>query len=450
MSNSLTSSKSAGIARSPLPRRHIPHTRIDHASNIEKHYELGSRLGKGSFGSVTEATRITDGTKWAVKAINKERAGSAHVKLLEHEVKIMKKVEHKNIIHLEEVFESGDKMLLVMELCLHGGLDEEVKRRGGFFPEKDALCIFFQLADAVRYMHENDITHRDLKLDNILLGNPTEEFPYFIKLADFGLSYTRGGSGSDYMMTQAVGTPIYMAPEVITNYGYSQQCDIWSIGIVLHMLLSGKAPFLANTEEELYELIKRGELNFATTRWATISPAAKQLLEGMLKVDPAHRLTSKEVVCQPWLKGETEVSSVAPMNVLEMMKLCRLEQTLSSENGLDDGTLSYHSDLNNNSNASLDLEDGVLRVVESKKSETKTKLLSPTRSPRRSPSSPNNSTPKIPCSPVRRSPSSPNNTTNTKGAVSPVPKISGVPSYMQPTKSSASSKTSNIKPSKKK
>merc|ERR1712050_610561 len=143
----------------------------------------------------------------------------------------MKKVNHKNIIHLEEVFESMDKMFLVMEYCAHGGLDEVLKEKG-FFPEREALDIFQQLADAVCYMHENEITHRDLKLDNILLASPTEAVLYFIKLADFGLSYTRGGSGSDYMMTQAVGTPMYMAPEVIINYGYSQQCDIWSIGIV--------------------------------------------------------------------------------------------------------------------------------------------------------------------------------------------------------------------------
>jgi len=429
MSSSLSAVRSAGGTRSPAPRRHIPHTRIDHASNIEKQYELGGRLGKGSFGSVTEATRINDATKWAIKVINKERAGSAHVKLLEHEVKIMKKVNHRNIIHLEEVFESADKMFLVMELCPHGGLDEELKTKGGFFPEAEALGIFRQLADAVRYMHENEITHRDLKLDNILLGPPTEEFPHFIKLADFGLSYTRGSTGSDYMMTQAVGTPIYMAPEVITNYGYSQQCDIWSIGIVLHLLLSGKVPFFANTEEELHELIKKGELNFSTKRWASISPAAKQLLEGMLKVDPAHRLTSKEVLCQPWIKGEQNVSSVAPMNVLEMMKQCRLEQS-KSQNGV--GDISIVSDDNNNILDDLDNHDGIAESeAENKVIESKTKLSSPARSPK--PASPKNSSGKGTISPVRKTPS----------------KIA-VPSYMQPTKASTSSKTSNIKPSKKK
>jgi len=423
----------AAGSRSPLPpRRHIPHTRIEHASNIEKQYELGQKLGKGTFGSVTEATRINDGTKWAIKAINKERAGSAHVKLLEHEVKIMKKVNHKNIIHLEEVFESAEKMYLVMELCQHGGLDEELKQKGGCFPENEALEIFRQLADAVCYMHENDITHRDLKLDNILLGLPIENLQYCIKLADFGLSYTRGSTGSDYMMTQAVGTPIYMAPEVIMGHGYSQQCDIWSIGIVLHILLSGKAPFFANTEEELHELIKLGQLNFSTKRWAHISPAAKQVIEGMLKVDPAHRLTSKEVLCQPWLKGEQNVSSVAQMNVLEMMKQFHIEQT-QSENGLDEVPIPC-DDNNNIAAVNLDSVDSGVKM--SRFSEPKLSV-SPARSPTRSPK---------PSSLHSLQPSN-------RGTTSPVrktPSKTGVPSYMQPTKASASSKTSNIKPSKKK
>jgi len=414
MSSSLCSSVNASGSRSPIPQRHISHTRIDHASDIEKYYELGTRLGKGSFGSVSEATRMSDGTKWAVKIINKEKAGSAQVKLLEHEVKIMKKVNHKSIIHLEEVFESSEKMLLVMELCSKEGL-EEILRKKGFFSEEESLGIFKQLADAVSYMHENEITHRDLKLDNILLGKPTKDFQYPIKLADFGLSYTRGSTGSDYMMTQAVGTPIYMAPEVLTNYRYSQQCDIWSIGIVLHILLTGKPPFIANNEEELNELIKKGQLNFSTKQWSNISPAAKQLLEGMLKVDPAHRLTSKEVLCQPWLKGEQNVSSVAPMNVLEMMKQCRLEQSGS-------GNIDLYIPCDDNNN--IDFID-LIAIDDQEKCASKSN------------------------SPKPESSSIPVTTKETISAIKkPTSKI-GVPNYMQPTKSSISSKMT-IKPNNKK
>ena len=403
--------------RSPSPRRNIQHRRLENAADIEKHYTLGKQLGKGSFGSVTEALRVSDNTKWAIKIINKEKAGSAHINLLEHEVKIMKKVNHRNIIHLEEVFETADKMFLIMELCSTGGLDEVLKEKGCFL-EQEALGIFKQLTDAVSYMHENDITHRDLKLDNILLVSPTSEFPYFIKLADFGLSYTRGSSGSDYMMMQAVGTPIYMAPEVITNHGYSQQCDIWSIGIVLHTLLSGKAPFIANNEEDLRELIKKGVLNFSTESWDGISPAAKQLIEGMLKVDPAYRLTSKEVLFHPWMKGEQNVNGAVPTNVLEMMKQYRLDLELEQQNNVDEVPSEISLTIDVETESVTSNGDTIVKSFEARATKSASCVLS-----------------------------------SPKASTSPIKKVSSkttVPNYMQPTKSSKSSKTSNLRQNRKK
>jgi len=405
--------------RTPSPRRNIQHRRLESAGDLEQHYITGSCLGKGSFGAVIEATRVSDDTTWAIKVINKEKAGSAHIGLLEHEVTIMKKVNHVNIIHLEEVFETSDKMFLIMELCSSGGLDEVLKEKG-HFSEDEALGIFQQLTNAVAYMHENDITHRDLKLDNILLAKPTAEYPYFIKLADFGLSYTRSESGSDYMMMQSVGTPIYMAPEVITNHGYSQQCDIWSIGIVLHTLLSGKAPFIANNEDELRELITKGHLHFSGTKWKDVSPAAKQLIEGMLKVDPAHRLTSKEVLSHPWMKGEHTLNGTVPTNVLEMMKQYRLDMEQQSIDDDKSSELPLAIDVEAESNASI-------VVTESKSSEARA----------------SKSASNLPASPTSRE----------KGVNSPAKKSSSkpsVPSYMQPTKSSLTSKTSNIRHSRKK
>lgn len=404
--------------RDKSPRRNIQHRRLENAADLEQHYILGKQLGKGSFGAVIEAIRISDETSWAIKIINKEKAGSTHISLLEHEVKIMKKVNHVNIIHLEEVFETAEKMFLIMELCTNGALDEVLKEKG-CFTEKEALEIFQQLTSAVSYMHENDITHRDLKLDNVLLARSTEKYEYLIKLADFGLSYTRGDSGSDYMMVQAVGTPIYMAPEVITNHGYSQQCDIWSIGIVLYTLLSGKAPFIANNEDELREHITKSEINFSGKIWQDVSPAAKQLIEGMLKKDPAHRLTSKEILSHPWIKGEQLINGSAPTNVLEMMKQFRLdmEQQNLDVNNLTESEITLTIDTETESVTNLNES----KSVDAKSSKSATNVQSPSLTP--------------------------------KGNTSPAKKTSSkpsVPSYMQPTKSSLTSKTSNVRQSRKK
>ncbi|XP_057314591.1 serine/threonine-protein kinase 33-like isoform X2 [Hydractinia symbiolongicarpus] len=394
--------------------RQIQHTRIENGSDIEVLYAFGSLLGKGSFGTVTEAIRKTDETVWAVKVINKEKAGTSAVKLLEREVAIMKK-----------------KMFLVMELCALGGLEEHLLSKG-CLPEKDILCIVQQLVDAVAYMHENDIIHRDLKLDNILLAKPENDATFNIKLTDFGLSYTRGGTGSDYMMNQMVGTPIYMAPEVITNYGYSQQCDIWSIGVILYKLLSGDSPFMADTEEELFELIRKGNINFESPVWSTVSQAAKQLVEAMLKVDPAHRLTSKEILCHPWIKGEQDVKGNVTTNVLEMMKQYNLEQKQIAEK--------QRKETNNNLTSDIELSNSSQARARSSLTPCKSlvkKALSSTS---------------IALSPCHKESGKPSSAT-----LSPRPsektgiiKSNSVPSYMQRTKSSKGSKSLNTKLSAKK
>ncbi|KXJ24669.1 Serine/threonine-protein kinase 33 [Exaiptasia diaphana] len=237
-------------------RSAIKHTRIED-KQIEEIYEYGEVLGKGSFGVVKEAKHIESGTRWAIKAINKEKAGSSAVKLLEREVLIMKRIEHDHLIHLEAVYETSKKMYLVMELCDAGGLEKLLERKK-ILSEKETWTVIKQLASAVAYLHDLDIVHRDLKLENILLSHPVGNELLNIKITDFGLSIVKGGVGSDSMMQSVCGTPIYMAPEVIDDLGYSQQCDIWSIGVIMYILLTGQPPFMAETEEKLYESIKKG------------------------------------------------------------------------------------------------------------------------------------------------------------------------------------------------
>uniref|UniRef100_A0A8I5NK62 Serine/threonine kinase 33 n=1 Tax=Papio anubis TaxID=9555 RepID=A0A8I5NK62_PAPAN len=223
----------------------VPHIRIENGAAIEEIYTFGRILGKGSFGMVIEATDKETETKWAIKKVNKEKAGSSAVKLLEREVNILKSVKHEHIIHLEQVFETP-------------------------------------------------------------------------KVTDFGLAVKKQ-SRSEAMLQATCGTPIYMAPEVINAHDYSQQCDIWSIGVIMYMLFCGEPPFLASSEEKLFELIRKGELHFENPVWNSISDCAKSVLKQLMKVDPAHRITAKELLDNQWLTGN-KLSSVRPTNVLEMMK----------------------------------------------------------------------------------------------------------------------------------
>ncbi|KAM4723197.1 serine/threonine-protein kinase 33 [Rhinophrynus dorsalis] len=315
--------KSEGRDTSRWPRSNstenkIPHTRMDDEAAIQQIYSFGKRLGQGSFGVVIEATHKESGRKWAMKKVNREKAGSSAVKLLEREVSILKRVNHEHIIHLEEVFETPKRMYLVMELCEGGELGEIVHRRKRL-SESETRHVIHSLASAIAYLHKNDIVHRDLKLENILVksndSSDSEEMTLNIKVTDFGLAVQKGGVGSENMLQSTCGTPIYMAPEIINAHDYSQQCDIWSVGVITYML---------------FELIKKGELNFSDPVWQTVSDAAKDVLQRLMKVDPAHRITANELLDNPWITGETTLVQ-RPSNVLEMMKEWRNLDSVDSE-----------------------------------------------------------------------------------------------------------------------
>lgn len=430
--------------------RTIPHTRIEDERQIEDIYEFGKVLGKGSFGVVKEATNKATGRRWAVKAVNKEKAGTSAVKLLEREVLIMKKIDHEHLIHLEEIYETSKRMYLVMELCDAGGIEKllEQKKR---FTEKETWTVINQLAHAVAYLHDSDIVHRDLKLENILLSQPLGNELLNIKLTDFGLSFVRGGVGSDSMMQSVCGTPIYMAPEVIDDLGYSQQCDIWSIGVIMYTLLTGRPPFVAETEEKLYELIKKGEVDFSDPCWETCHESAKNLLLGMLKVDPAYRRTAKEILNHPWITGDSEASETS--NVLELMKMYREELRQGSENQED-------QESNNNISAMEDgqvpspgtssespKEDSERKQNNSAKASSTSKKAIPSSNRKMSSqtSRRGNSTNQIaPSSPGARDAHSPSRPRD-----SPSSSSKSVPGYMQPTRSSGASKGSGTPRSRK-
>ncbi|XP_073460076.1 serine/threonine-protein kinase 33 [Aquarana catesbeiana] len=319
--------------RSNSAENKVPHTRMDDEAAIQQIYTFGKKLGEGSFGVVIEATHNESGKKWAIKKVNREKAGSSTVKLLEREVSILKRVNHEHIIHLEEVFETPKRMYLVMELCEGGELQKILLRRK-HFSETETRHIIHSLASAITYLHKKDIVHRDLKLENILVksneNQPGEGMMVNIKVTDFGLAVQKGGVGSENMLQATCGTPKYMAPEIINAHEYTQQCDIWSIGVIMYMLLCGDPPFMANSEEKLFELIKKGELNFSHAAWQIVSSPAKDVLQKLLRVDPAERITANELLDDPWITGKTIQRTP---NIVQMMK--HWKESVDSDDNVD-------------------------------------------------------------------------------------------------------------------
>uniref|UniRef100_A0A8C7CZC4 non-specific serine/threonine protein kinase n=1 Tax=Oncorhynchus kisutch TaxID=8019 RepID=A0A8C7CZC4_ONCKI len=242
-------------ARVSSVERKVPHTRMEDEADLQQICSFGRKLGQGSFGVVCEATHNETRKKWAIKKVNKEKAGSSGVKLLEREVSILKRVNHAHIIHLEEVFETQKRMDLVTELC-EGGELKELLQKNTRFTEEETRHIINSLAEAIVYLHKKDIVHRDLKLENILVKSyhhGVDNDMINIKVRRLGLSVKKGGVGSENMLKATCGTPIYMAPEVISAHEYSQQCDVWTMHPPIPPL---------SLPERLFEMIKKGELHF--------------------------------------------------------------------------------------------------------------------------------------------------------------------------------------------
>lgn len=265
-------------------------------------------LGSGNFATVKKAKKKEDGITYAVKIIDKSKVEDMGD--IEREIEIMGKISHDNVIRLFEVFDEPKKMNLIMELVSGGELFDKIVALGNF-KEKDAAKVMGTLCAALDYLHKMDIVHRDLKPENILLSDKTPEA--VIKIADFGLA--RMMSGKDLMKT-ACGTPGYVAPEVLQNKGYSSgQVDLWSAGVILYILLCGFPPFYEEELPALFDQILKGRYDFPTPWWDDISSEAKNLVRGLLTVDPTKRYTASDVIKAKWIQGHAPETSIDTANL---------------------------------------------------------------------------------------------------------------------------------------
>uniref|UniRef100_A0A665W685 Serine/threonine kinase 33 n=1 Tax=Echeneis naucrates TaxID=173247 RepID=A0A665W685_ECHNA len=335
--------------------RDVPVIRLEKDSDLRKIYEFGRKLGQGSFGVAYEATHNETQTKWAIKEVCKPAAGSSKVEMLEHEINILKQVNHNHIIYLKEVYDTPRMMYLVTELCSGGELRQLLQRKR-FFTEDETRQIIRNLADAVAYLHKKNIMHRDLKLENILVKNSPDvddNDRINIKVTDFGLSVRIAGVGLENILNEACGTLSYMAPEMMSGRGYSLWCDVWSIGVVMYILLCGEPPFVSKKKTNLLQEIMEKEVTFTQPIWATVSDTAKHVLTCLLKADPAYRMSANQLLESPWITGDTNVP-IIQSNVLDLMRT-QLEEKERSKT-LDNLSLTSSNDTLAPKTASLETE----------------------------------------------------------------------------------------------
>lgn len=270
-------------------------------SNFDECYVLGDQLGWGKFGIIRACSNLLTGEILACKSIAKDRLVTEDdVRSVKLEIEIMTKLSGQpNVVDLKAVYEEEDYVHILMELCAGGELFHQIEKLGRF-SEYEARILFRQLMEVVMYCHDNGIIHRDLKPENILLVSKSSLSP--IKLADFGLAtYIRPGQ----RLHGTVGSPFYIAPEVLAG-GYNQAADVWSAGVILYILLSGMPPFWGKTKSKIFDAVRAADLQFHPVPWDHISQSAKDLISGMLCLDPSKRLTATDVLAHSWMKDSAE------------------------------------------------------------------------------------------------------------------------------------------------
>ncbi|EYU35947.1 hypothetical protein ABFS82_14G222300 [Erythranthe guttata] len=285
--------------------------------DIRATYTIGKELGRGQFGVTHLCTHKQSGEQFACKTIAKRKlANKEDIEDVRREVQIMHHLTGQaNIVELKGAYEDKHSVHLVMELCAGGELFDRIIAKG-HYTERAAASLLRTIVQIVHTCHSMGVIHRDLKPENFLLLNKDENAP--LKATDFGLSvfYKEGELFKDI-----VGSAYYIAPEVLKRR-YGPEVDIWSVGVMLYILLSGVPPFWAESETGIFNAILRGHIDFSSDPWPSISSGAKDLVRKMLNSDPKQRLTASQVLSHPWIKEDGE----APDTPLDNAVLNRLKQ----------------------------------------------------------------------------------------------------------------------------
>lgn len=270
-------------------------------SYSKKHnYSFGKALGAGTFGVVRYAKVVSTGEEVAVKIILK-KALNGNDQMVLDELALLQKLHHPHIIAFKDWFESKEKFFIVTQLATGGELFDRICNSGRF-TEQDAAHCMRDVLSAIDYLHSKDIVHRDLKPENLLYvrDDPRSD----LVLADFGIAKTL--HSSEEKLTSTAGSLGYAAPEVLQGTGHGKPCDIWSLGVVMYTVLSGYSPFRAESVNDFLNETSEGfRVVFHPMYWKYISEEAKYLIDRMLQLDPRLRPTAKQLIQDPWFKGDS-------------------------------------------------------------------------------------------------------------------------------------------------
>ncbi|KAM5140768.1 calcium/calmodulin-dependent protein kinase type II subunit gamma isoform 3-T3 [Mantella aurantiaca] len=268
-------------------------------------YQLYEELGKGAFSVVRRCVKKSTNQEYAAKIINTKKLSARDHQKLEREARICRLLKHPNIVRLHDSISEEGFHYLVFDLVTGGELFEDIVARE-YYSEADASHCIHQILESVNHIHQHDIVHRDLKPENLLLASKCKGAA--VKLADFGLAIEVQGDQQAWF--GFAGTPGYLSPEVLRKDPYGKPVDIWACGVILYILLVGYPPFWDEDQHKLYQQIKAGAYDFPSPEWDTVTPEAKNLINQMLTINPAKRITADQALKHPWVCQRSTVASM--------------------------------------------------------------------------------------------------------------------------------------------
>ena len=284
-----------------------------------ENYKKLNLIGEGSSSQIYRVrNEITDSIQ-AMKVISKTDCLMKDKKEILTEISILKKIDHPNILKLFEFYSNNENYSIIIELCSGGELYKEIVERGPF-DEKYTSYVMYQIFSAVNYCHKMNIIHRDIKPENIMITNREKNGCLQVKLIDFGTAkiFEKGHQENKY-----VGSSYYMAPEIIKRK-YDEKCDLWSIGVIMYILLTGRPPFDGNDDDEILENVKKGVFDKSSYPYPLLSSQSKDLIDKLLQYDPKKRISADQAIEHPWFKTaefkkKDKINSIAPELARELI-----------------------------------------------------------------------------------------------------------------------------------
>ena len=259
-----------------------------------KKYKIVKRLGDGSYGTVFSVVNIQTGATVAMKKIEKVKENEIDDLEIKNEIDILKKLDHPNIVKIYEFYNTLTDFYIVTEYCKKGELYSYIKRS---YSENQLAVLFYQVFSGLYYLHDHHILHRDLKLENIMISDiekdlKTKEEYFWIKIIDFGTAKIFKKNKNEKAV---VGSSYYIAPEVLKQK-YNEKCDTWSVGVILYMLIVGRAPFDGKSDEDIIESIKIGVYNNKHPKLLAKSKEIQDLVNSLLERNINKRLSASEAL----------------------------------------------------------------------------------------------------------------------------------------------------------